>query len=176
MAVKIVLHCSDSGFGNAALIAKWHCLPKEKVIQNGRTYVGRGWSGIGYHYVILNGWLTSTHYNAKFDGYIETGRPLNDDPFVSKSEMGAHVKGHNVNSVGICLIGKYGQFTDNQLNAALELVSELESQFVDIEIYQHGELDKAKPFCAGLNMARFKENFRLFKEIKKLKGINRKLK
>jgi len=57
-----------------------------------------------------------------------------------------------------------------------ELVSELENQFVNIEIYQHGELDKAKPFCTGLDMARFKENFQLFKEVKKLKGINKKLK
>ncbi len=167
MSVKIVLHCSDSGFGNAALITKWHALPKPN---------GRGWSGIGYHYVILNGWLTSTHFNAKFDGHIETGRPLNDDPFISKNEMGAHVKGFNTNSLGICLIGKSGKFTDNQLNAALELIYDLENQFRDIELYQHGELDKAKPFCAGLDMTRFKENYQLFKELKKLKGINEQLK
>lgn len=162
--VKIVLHCSDSGFGNAALIAKWHCLPEQEVIQNGKVYKGRGWSGIGYHYVILNGWLTPDHFNAKFDGYIETGRPLDDDPFITKSEMGAHVKGFNINSLGICLIGKSGKFTENQLNSALELISELEGQFHEIEIYQHGELDKAKPFCAGLDMARFKENYRLYRE------------
>ena len=156
MAVKVVLHCSDSGFGNAALISKWHSLPKPD---------GRGWNGIGYHYVILNGWLTSTLFNHKFDGYIETGRPLNDDPFVAKSEMGAHVKGFNTNSVGICLIGKSGKFTNNQLNTALKLISELENQFADIEIYQHSELDKAKPFCAGLDMIRFKNNFKLFKEV-----------
>ncbi|MCK5168417.1 MAG: N-acetylmuramoyl-L-alanine amidase [Bacteroidales bacterium] len=156
MAVKIVLHCSDSGFGNAALIAKWHSLPKPD---------GRGWSGIGYHYVILNGWLTSTHFNAKFDGYIETGRPLNDDPFFTRSEMGAHVKGFNTNSIGICLIGKSGKFTNNQLNAALKLISELENQFVNIEIHQHSELDKTKPFCAGLDMIRFKQNYQLFKNL-----------
>lgn len=167
MSVKIVLHCSDSGFGNAALIAKWHTLPKPN---------GRGWTGIGYHYVILNGWLTSTHFNAKFDGHIETGRPLNDDPFILKNEMGAHVKGFNTNSLGICLIGKSGKFTDNQLNTSLVLIYQLENQFRDIELYQHGELDKAKPFCAGLDMTRFKENYQLFKELKKLKGINEQLK
>ena len=154
MSVKIVLHCSDSGFGNAALIAKWHTLP----IPN-----GRGWSGIGYHYVILNGWIDSKHYNATFDGYIETGRPLNDDPFIAKSEMGAHVKGNNVNSLGICLIGKSGKFTEKQLNSALELIYKLEKQFKDIELYQHGELDKGKPFCAGLDMDQFKENYRIFR-------------
>jgi len=155
MAIKIILHCTDSGFGNAALIAKWHTLPKPN---------GRGWNGIGYHYVILNGWLTSTLFNPKFDGHIETGRPLNDDPFVTKSEMGAHVKGFNTNSVGICLIGKSGKFTNNQLNAALKLISELETQFPDIEIYQHSDLDKAKPFCAGIDMNRFKKNYQLYKK------------
>jgi N-acetylmuramoyl-L-alanine amidase len=164
MSVKIVLHCSDSGFGNAALIAKWHCLPEEKVVQNGRVFKGRGWSGIGYHYVILNGWLTSKHFNGKFDGYIETGRPVDDDPFISGSEMGAHVKGHNLNSLGICLIGKSGQFTENQLNTALELISELEDQFHEIDIFQHSNLDKAKPFCAGLDMEKFRENYRLYRE------------
>jgi len=167
MSVKIVVHCSDSGFGNAALIAKWHALPKPN---------GRGWSGIGYHYVILNGWLTSTHFNVRFDGHIETGRPLNDDPFVAKKEMGAHVKGFNTNSLGICLIGISGKFTDNQLNASLELIYELENQFRAIQLFQHGELDKAKPFCAGLDMVRFKENYQLFKELKRLKGVNERLK
>ncbi len=48
----------------------------------------RGWSDIGYHYVI------------RLNGVIETGRSL--------TRMGAHVKGHNRNSIGICLIGGYG--------------------------------------------------------------------
>jgi hypothetical protein len=166
MSVKIVLHCSDSGFGNAALIAKWHALPKPR---------GRGWSGIGYHYVILNGWLTSTLYNPNFDGHIETGRPLDDDPFISKKEMGAHVLGNNTNSVGICLIGKSGKFTDKQLDASLGLLYDLENQYMDVELFQHGELDKRKPFCAGLDVIRYKENYQLFKEIRKLNGINEQL-
>lgn len=45
----------------------------------------RGFRCIGYHYVIA------------LDGTIEVGRPID--------EVGAHVKGHNANSVGICYIG-----------------------------------------------------------------------
>ena len=45
----------------------------------------RGWRGIGYHYVI------------GLDGMIEYGRPI--------TETGAHVKGHNKGSIGICYIG-----------------------------------------------------------------------
>ena len=46
---------------------------------------GNGWSDIGYHYVI------------KLNGEIESGRPLDI--------AGAHVKGHNSDSIGICYIG-----------------------------------------------------------------------
>tara|TARA_R110002074_G_scaffold104230_6_gene225049 strand:+ start:3030 stop:3407 length:378 start_codon:yes stop_codon:yes gene_type:complete len=47
--------------------------------------MAQGWSDIGYHEVI------------KRDGTIELGRPLHT--------QGAHVKGVNNKSVGICLIG-----------------------------------------------------------------------
>ena len=155
MSVKVVFHCSDSHFGNAALIAKWHSLPKPQ---------GRGWSGIGYHYVVLNGWLSSKLFNLHFDGYLETGRALNDDPFVYKSEMGAHVRGFNKGSVGVCLIGKSGKFSDNQLNAALAVAYTLEKQFVDVKFFQHSDLDPAKPYCAGLDMGRFRQNYAIYKQ------------
>lgn len=45
----------------------------------------RGWLGIGYHFVICT------------DGTIQRGRPLD--------AIGAHVSGHNSDSIGICLIG-----------------------------------------------------------------------
>lgn len=149
--VMVVLHCSASNFGNAALIEQWH--------------LARGWQGIGYHYVILNGWIASGCYHAFFDGHIETGRPMDDDPFVSGQEQGAHVRGHNKQSVGICLIGQSGQFTDRQLNSALQCVLMLERQFKDIDIVQHSDLDPAKPDCAGLNMALFNKNYQIYREI-----------
>ena len=46
---------------------------------------GNGWSDIGYHYVI------------KRNGLVEAGRPV--------SISGAHAKGHNADSIGICLVG-----------------------------------------------------------------------
>ncbi|MGK7395021.1 MAG: N-acetylmuramoyl-L-alanine amidase [Candidatus Cyclobacteriaceae bacterium M3_2C_046] len=166
MAVKIILHCSDSGFGNAALIAKWHALPANKVVQNGKSFQGRGWNGIGYHYVILNGWLTSTIYNSRFNGHLETGRPLDHDPVVQGNEVGAHVKSYNINSVGICLIGRSGQFTNEQLITAVELIYDLEKQFYNIAILQHSELDPGKAFCAGLNMDLFRQNYQQYKIMK----------
>ena len=47
---RITIHCSDSEWGNADVIDEWH--------------KKRGWDGIGYHYVILNGYPT---YNEVMD-------------------------------------------------------------------------------------------------------------
>lgn len=149
--VKVILHCSASSFGNAALIDKWH--------------LERGWKGIGYHYVVLNGWIASGIYNARFNGHIETGRPMDGDPFVTIEEQGAHVKGFNQQSVGICLIGQSAQFTNEQLNSALQCVFMLEEQFKEITVLQHSELDTGKPDCAGLNMSLFKKNYEIYKNI-----------
>jgi len=72
---RIILHCSATKEGqdfSVATIRDWHVK-------------GRGWSDIGYHWVI------------RLDGSIEVGRPL--------EKSGAHTKGHNKDSVGVCYIG-----------------------------------------------------------------------
>jgi len=90
---KIILHCSDSEFGDSKTIDGWH---REK-----------GWNGIGYHYVILNGNRKSrSDYKKEDDGVVEVGRDIDI--------MGAHCRGHNMDSIGVCLIGK-NRFTANQL-------------------------------------------------------------
>ena len=71
---KIIIHCSATREGediSAAVIDRWHR--------------DRGWSGIGYHYVV------------SLNGNIEYGRPID--------KQGAHVKNHNKGSIGICYIG-----------------------------------------------------------------------
>lgn len=141
--MKVIIHCSDSSFGNAATIALWHGLPK--------SMKGRGWSTIGYHYVILNGHMSSKAYNSFYDGHTETGRPLDDDNLIETFEYGAHVKGENHKSIGICLVGKSGIFTPRQLTSLNVLLSQLKSQFKKIEISQHSEYDNGKPFCSGLS-------------------------
>ena len=94
---KIIIHCSDSEFGDVKLIDRWH--------------TQRGWLGCGYHYVITNGIIAhGKPFNEKFDGVIQQGRQLHD--------IGAHCKGHNHDSIGICLIGKH-HFTARQLYVAL---------------------------------------------------------
>ena len=63
------------------------------------------WRMIGYHYVI------------RPDGKVEKGREL--------KEIGAHVLGHNRNSIGICFISHDGRFTIKQMVSGRHLVANL---------------------------------------------------
>jgi N-acetylmuramoyl-L-alanine amidase len=130
---RIIIHCSDSEFGTAAMIDEWHRQ--------------RGFTRIGYHYVILNGvTVKGAPYDPKLDGVVQQGRKL--------SEVGAHVAGHNSDSVGICLIGRR-HFTGNQL---LKSLPDLLCSLKDLpnidgwqDIYGHYELDRNKS-CPNLDM------------------------
>ena len=67
-------------------------------------HLERGFDGIGYHYVVLE------------DGATEVGRP--------QYWQGAHTKGYNHNSLGICMIGK-DTFPPEQINGVLNLINGL---------------------------------------------------
>jgi len=138
---RVIVHCSDSSWGNAAAITGWH--------------LQRGWQTIGYHYVILNGRLSPFRRHSFFDGHIETGRPLDDDKDISLDEKGAHAFGYN-DAVGICLIGLSGTFTDAQKRALHYIIKVIRRQFGEIEVLQHSDVDKNKPHCAGLTRMELK--------------------
>lgn len=135
----VVLHRSASVFGDVTEINKWH---KQ-----------RGFRMIGYHFVVLNGVRKSWNsYNLHDDGKIEVGRPINDNNILEPIEYGAHVRGLNDESIGICLIGDSKDFTMNQLITLEDiLLPELRDIFGKIEIFQHSDFDKKKPFCAEIN-------------------------
>lgn len=132
----IYMHHSESDWGSAKEIDRWH--------------KARGWRGIGYHFVVLNGRPRSSgEYIPDLDGSIEHGRPI--------TQMGAHVLGHNNNSVGICLIG--GAITQAQVDAAVKLCRELLDDYPSITaILGHNEAPGASTECPGaLDMPEFRE-------------------
>lgn len=98
----IIIHCSDSEWGCTREIDKWH---KE-----------RGFSGVGYHLILLNGHIEPERYIDVMNGSIECGRDLDSD--------GAHCIGYNERSIGICLILK-AKPTIEQLDSLKRLVLEL---------------------------------------------------
>ena len=100
---KIVIHHSATETGNAAFFRVLH-----RVVNL--------WNDIGYHFVIGNGSLSE-------DGEVEAGRPL---PF-----QGAHARGANEDSIGICLVGNFNitEPTAAQMNSLGILLRKLMAEY-----------------------------------------------
>lgn len=88
-----------------------------------RWHKEQGWDGIGYHAVIRR------------SGLIENGRP--------EYWAGAHVKGHNSKSIGVCLVGR-DQYTKEQLESLRILLRGWKAKYPDAEVLGHCDLDPGK--------------------------------
>lgn len=136
--MNVRLHASASTFGNAAEITRWH--------------LEKGWRTIGYHLVVLNGWLSKDRYNEIYDGHIETGRAFDDDSVISPDEVGAHTYGYNKDCIAICIIKDKGQeLTEKQFLGIQDALFQLQEIFGSLTIDQHSDYDPKKPDCAGVS-------------------------
>ena len=118
---EIIIHCSATPEGRNYTvddIRRWHRQ--------------RGWSDIGYHYVIYR------------DGTIHEGRNVDI--------AGAHCVNHNAHSIGICYIGGCASNgktpkdtrTLTQRAALLNLLHELRVLYPDARIYGHHDFEPRK--------------------------------
>ena len=129
----VIFHCSDSKWGDLPTVKDWHTLPcynedkkfwkyMGKVYQNKsdlpesvRELSGRGWSDIGYSFLIEGEYPTYTSLKSgkkgNSDGKLRIGRPLN--------RFGAHCIGRNTVDIGVCLVGEEGTFTEAQFKTAV---------------------------------------------------------
>ena len=123
---EIIVHCSATPEGKdftVADIKRWH--------------LARGFSDIGYHYVIYR------------DGSIHTGR--------DESIIGAHCTGHNTNSIGVCYIGgcvSNGKTpkdtrTPQQKQSLVKLLKELKTKYPQASI--HGHRDFSSKACPSFD-------------------------
>jgi hypothetical protein len=105
----------------------------------------------------LNGCPNSEAYFEFLDGQIHSGRHLDDDPNFESDEIGAQVKGYNLNSVGICLIGKK-KFTNNQLQSAKIVCLNLMQQFglKASNVFGHYEAEGTSKTCPNIPMGYFR--------------------
>ena len=112
-----------------------HCSDDQFKLQNAfdihKLHLSFGWDGIGYHRVI------------KRNGVIEHGRP--------EFWIGAHVYGHNKNSLGICLIGK-DKFTKNQFLSLKKLIIKLKKKYPKAEILGHSNFNNTKKTCPNFDV------------------------
>lgn len=116
----IVVHHSASPLKTTTweMIDKWH---KE-----------RGFSGFGYHYLVMG------------DGLVMKGR--------EEERVGAHLKGKNSNSIGICVAGNF----EEEVPAPAQIIS-LEPLILDLlERYPQARLTwhsaEAPTLCPGRNL------------------------
>ena len=126
---KIIIHCTATPEGrhhDVADVRRWHVNI-------------RGWSDIGYHYLI------------HLDGTIEEGRPI--------TKIGAHTLGKNRGSIGICYVGGIdAEFkkakdtrTQAQKDSLIKLMHELIYKYnKDMTIHGHNEF--ANKACPSFNV------------------------
>ena len=133
---EIIIHCSATPPGwmagrsaadKVAAIRRWH-------IED------RGWSDIGYHWVIDR------------DGTLVRGRP--------ETVVGAHTQGHNTGSIGICLIGSAmssadDRFVDHYTPAQdITLRQQIQAISMRAQIYRvSGHNEYAQKACPGFRVA-----------------------
>lgn len=93
----------------------------------------RGFFDVGYHFIIRR------------NGVIENGR--------QQDQVGAHVAGHNSESVGICLVGGVPEnnvngfeanFTEAQMVSLKALVGKLQGDYKTAKVVGHHHLDSGK--------------------------------
>lgn len=99
-----------------------------------RWHRERGFNGIGYHYVVYR------------DGTVHQGREI--------TRPGAHCKGHNGQSIGVCYIGGLAADgktakdtrTPRQIASLRDLIDQLAKHYPGVRVYGHREFaNKACP-------------------------------
>jgi N-acetylmuramoyl-L-alanine amidase len=105
-----------------------------------RWHRDRGFAEIGYHYIIRR------------SGEVEKGRP--------DEKPGAHVAGHNHNTLGICLIGGLNEagrpapdYTQAQWAALRKLVQELLLAHPGAEVKGHRDFPGVNKACPSFDVA-----------------------
>lgn len=102
-----------------------------------KMHLNFGWNGIGYHKVILR------------SGKIEDGRP--------EFWVGAHVKGKNKISLGVCLIGRE-KFTKNQFNALEKVLKKWKISYPNAEIIGHCDSGNTNKTCPNFDVIKWRKN------------------
>lgn len=110
-----------------------------------RMHKRRGFNEIGYHYFIRK------------NGTVETGRDLSQP---GRFEQGAHVRGENANSIGICFEGGvraatpnigYDSRTQAQKTAMARLIREMMDRFPGAVVEGHRDMPGAATQCPGFD-------------------------
>tara|TARA_B100001250_G_scaffold412858_1_gene445224 strand:+ start:2027 stop:2467 length:441 start_codon:yes stop_codon:yes gene_type:complete len=102
-------------------------------------HLERGFLDVGYHFVIRR------------SGEVEYGRDI--------TKPGAHARGFNRSSVGVCLVGGVdnfnkpaNNFTDEQFESLKKVVEALKESFPNAEVLGHRDLPDVKKACPSFDV------------------------
>lgn len=99
-------------------------------------HLDKGWSDVGYHHLV-----------DRF-GNVYPGRPI--------WKQGAHCRGSNTDSIGICLVGdntkEKRKWTVFQVDAAEKLIRAYRLLIPNIPFEGHREMPKAHTLCPGVDV------------------------
>ena len=102
-----------------------------------RMHLNFGWDGVGYHKIIQR------------DGTVENGRP--------EYWIGAHAKGINSISLGVCLIGRE-HFTKKQFKSLKLILLDWRSRFPKTKITGHCNAIKTDKTCPNFDVNKWCES------------------
>ena len=102
-----------------------------------KMHLDFGWDGIGYHKII------------KRSGKIENGRP--------EYWVGAHVKGKNEISLGVCLIGR-DRFTKKQFVSLEQILKKWKKTYPNAKILGHRDTGNTKKTCPNFDVLTWSQN------------------
>jgi len=116
----IIVHCTATPEGRKETVDSIRLMHKQK-----------GWSDIGYHYLVY------------LDGSTHAGRNVN--------LIGAHCEGHNAHSIGVCYVGGVDKKmkpkdtrTDDQKKGLENLLKNLKKLYPKAKIYGHRDFNSGK--------------------------------
>ena len=102
-----------------------------------KMHLSFGWDGIGYHKVICR------------SGEIENGRP--------EYWIGAHVKGKNDKSLGVCLIGR-DSFTKKQFFSLEKVLKSWKALYPQAKIIGHCDSGNTQKTCPNFDVQNWCKN------------------
>lgn len=149
---RIILHDSHTEVAAKRIedVTRWEWAAKENGLRMGLI-------SIGYHFIVERGG----------HGIVETR---------DRHLVGTHTPGHNMDSIGICLVGGreagmagvgIDNFTKTQIEDLFLLYDELFEEYGELEIKGHSEVQKyrnrALPDCPPIDMDEHRQDYALWR-------------
>jgi len=146
---RIILHDSHTVPDICTIedVPRWAVLAQEGGLRMGIL-------SIGYQFIIER------------DGHVVECR--------GQDHIGSHTPGHNMDSIGICLVGGREQdveggvnnFTPDQMNALKHLIQFLIKTYGPLKVFSHSEVQRFRhkdhPPCPPIDMDLFREDLDLY--------------